>query len=112
MTAEAAAYQLSHEHEANRQAGAEVPDGIIYQGLGGRNPALAAAYDEALSRTPRQLTQAEISSDIKQANINTVAGALLLACDLIDDLQAGKQLSAAELEFVGHCRDLAAGVSQ
>lgn len=59
-----------------------------------------------------QLSHAEVSSDIKQRNLNTVAGALVLACDLIDDLQAGKTLSAADLEFVGHARELAQGVSQ
>lgn len=59
------------------------------------------------------------SSDIKQANLNTVAGALVLACDIIEDLGnmisdrldvAG--LSAEEMEFVAHARELAEGVSQ
>lgn len=59
-----------------------------------------------------QLSQDQISSDIKQYNLNTTAGALLLACDLIEDLQEGKQLSAQEVEFVAHCRDLAEGVRQ
>lgn len=57
-----------------------------------------------------QLSQAEISSEIKQHNLNTVAGALLLACDLLDEKATG--LSAPELEFVGHARELAEGVRQ
>lgn len=65
--------------------------------------AQAAAY---------QLTDAEISGDIKQANLNTVAGALTLACDLIEEVNLGKVLSAEELEFVAHCCELAAVVSQ
>jgi hypothetical protein len=40
-------------------------------------------------------------------SIRTIAGALLLACDLIDDLQIGKPLSAHDVEFIEHCRDLA-----
>lgn len=57
-----------------------------------------------------QLTHAEISSDIKQANINAIAGALLLLADIAEEKAVG--LTAAELEFVCHCRDLAQGVSQ
>lgn len=57
-----------------------------------------------------QLSQAEISSDIKQANTNTVAGALLLLADIAEEKAVG--LTAAELEFVGHCRELAEGVRQ
>lgn len=57
-----------------------------------------------------QLSQDQISIDIKQANINHVAGALILACDLLDEKGVG--LSAPELEFVGHARDLAEGVRQ
>ena len=45
-------------------------------------------------------------------NLNNVSGALMLACDLIEDLIEGKKLSAAELEFVGHARELAEGVRQ
>lgn len=59
-----------------------------------------------------RLTEDQISSEIKQYNLNTVSGALLLACDLIEDLQDGKQLSAQEVEFVTHCRELAEGVYQ
>ena len=39
---------------------------------------------------------------------HTIAGALLLACDLLDEQAHG--LSAPELEFVGHCRELTEGV--
>lgn len=57
-----------------------------------------------------QLTAAEVSSDIKQANLNHVAGALLLACDMLDEKGVG--LAAPELEFVAHARELAEGVRQ
>lgn len=59
-----------------------------------------------------QPTVAEISSDIKQANTEILAGALDLACDLIDDLIAGRKMSAEELEFIEHARDLAKGFKQ
>ena len=57
-----------------------------------------------------QLTDAEISSDIKQYNLNTVAGCVHLLCDLIEDLREGTELSGPELEFVAHARELADGV--
>lgn len=57
-----------------------------------------------------QLNEDQLSSSIKQHNANRVAGALILACDLLDEKGVG--LSAPELEFVGHARDLAEGVRQ
>lgn len=39
--------------------------------------------------------------------LNTVAGALLLACDLLDDYATG--MSETEREFVQHARELAEG---
>lgn len=58
-----------------------------------------------MSPEKEQQSLAEISSDIKQANLEIVAGALLLACDILEEKALG--MSQEEIEFVSHARELA-----
>lgn len=116
MTANAAAYQLSKSVDipANcrqRLAAEGKPYPRSSCAVCGKFSPRWRECDAALNAAAGiQLDHAEISSDIKQANTNTVAGALLLLADIAEEKAVG--LTTAELEFVCHCRDLAQGVSQ